>query len=254
RPSHTATYNHAIAGVMLSEAYGMNPERRDERLRSAIERAIARTRQLQTKRKPRPQDVGGWRYIRRSTEGADFESDLSVTAWHLMFYRSALNAGFEVRQEFAEEAVAYVRRCHVPLGDRNRRRGAFSYFAEGTHMANHPMTGCGLLTLALGGAADDPLCQDAADWLLAHPSRRYDDLERFSYAAYYSSQAMAQMGGHYWKEYYPSLAMGIVRGQQRDGSWLSQHDTTADFGPCYPTSMSILALTTGYQLLPIYQR
>lgn len=256
--SHTATYNHAITGVMLGEVYGMtelgSDPPREQKLRTAIERALTYSRRQQLRKRVRTVEQGGVRYIVASSQGPSYEADLSVTAWHLMFYRSAKNAEFDVPADYPRKAMNFVRNCHVPSDSRYRQRGAFSYFADGPHMASPAMTGCGLLSLSLGGAHRDPMSKDAADWLLAHPSRRYDDYDRYSYAAYYCSQAMAQMGGEYWREYFPSMAMAIVRGQEPDGSWNSQHDTTPMFGRCYPTSMAILALTPAYQMLPIYQR
>ena len=38
------------------------------------------------------------------------DSDLSVTGWHLMFLRSARNAGFDVPDRAIADAVAYIRR------------------------------------------------------------------------------------------------------------------------------------------------
>ena len=171
RASHTATYNHAISGVMLGEVYGMSANHDDGRLAKAIERGLARSRRLQLQKKQMPIDVGGWRYTVRSQGAPEYDSDLSVTAWHLMFYRSARNAGFDVPQRFAREATAYVRRCHIPPDSPFRNRGTFSYLAGVHHWTNHAMTGCGLLTLALAGEPSDPLCRDAAEWLLKRPSR-----------------------------------------------------------------------------------
>src|SRR5205823_4364045 len=90
---HTANYNHAISGLMLTELYGSYRPADPELFRDQIGRAIdyALNRYPQPKRTP--QDTGGWRY---STTWARSDSDLSVTSWHLMFLRSARNAGFTV--------------------------------------------------------------------------------------------------------------------------------------------------------------
>ena len=253
-PSHTSSYNHSISGVMLGEVYGMTSSAENRRLGLAIERAIEWSRQLQTNIKMREVDRGGFRYLKHNPADFHVRSDLSATAWHLMFYRSAKNAGFEIPQEYVDEATAYARSCHVPRGDRYRRRGAFSYTAAQTYRSNYAMTGCGVVTLVLAGNHQDPLALDGGKWLMERPITQYDGVARFAYASYYASQAMAQLGGEYWKKFYPSLSQAIVAGQQKDGSWISQHDTTRDFGRCYPSSLAVLALTPAYQLLPIYQR
>jgi len=254
RASHTSSYNHAIAGVMLGEVYGMTGDGENRSMALAIERALGWSRKLQKNKKIREIDRGGVRYLHHNPNDFSVRSDLSATAWLLMFYRSAKNAGFEVPKKYVDEATDYARRCFVPGENQYRKRGTFSYTAEQPYRSNYAMTGCGIITLVLAGKHRDPMALEGGRWLLERPVRNYDGVQRFAYASYYCSQAMAQLGGKYWAEYYPSLATAIVQGQETDGSWSSRHDTTDTFGRCYPTSMAVLALTPAYQLLPIYQR
>src|SRR6185436_14422115 len=102
-PSHTAIYNHAMAGLMLGEIYGQVSGERAKAVKKAMGRALEFSRQLQMRPK-RPEDKGGWRYIRVYTRSG-VDSDLSVTAWHLMFLRSAKNAEFDVPQAWVDEAI-----------------------------------------------------------------------------------------------------------------------------------------------------
>ena len=101
-PSHTAVYNHAIAGLMLGEVYGHVTGQRMKRAKEAVERALQFTRELQVRPKPE-YDKGGWRYLRIYAPGRD--ADMSVTAWQLMFLRSARNAEFDVPQKYIDEAM-----------------------------------------------------------------------------------------------------------------------------------------------------
>ena len=89
QPSHTALYNHAIAGLMLGDVYGQVTGEQAKRIKTAIEKALVFTRQMQTRSKP-ANDQGGWRYMRLEIPT---DSDLSVTAWQLMFLRSAQKRG-----------------------------------------------------------------------------------------------------------------------------------------------------------------
>src|SRR5262245_14657987 len=75
-------YNHAMAGLMLAEVYGMSVSSRQEVIREAVRKAVAFTRAQQLRPKPNPLDKGGWRYI--VMENAN-HSDLSVTSWQIMF-------------------------------------------------------------------------------------------------------------------------------------------------------------------------
>ena len=252
RASHTYTYNHAIAGIMLSEVYGMTDRKRAERIRVAIEKALRFTYQKQIKRqKQRPTDRGGWRY-----EGGDggLLSDLSVTSWHLMFLRSAKNAGFNVPKEYMDEGLEYVQRCF------DSRAGGFMYNpGERNPPLSRAMAGAGILSLSLGGKHETKMARRAGDRLLKYPYpfNRYKmytaTCRRFHYGAFYCSQAMYQLGGKYWAQFFPVLVRTYLANQRPDGSWdVDKQDTV--FGNTLSTGFAVLALTTPYQLLPIFQR
>ena len=254
--SHTAVYNHAISGLMLGEVYGQVSGQRAKAVKQAIERALQFSRQLQLRPKP-TSDKGGWRYLRRLVlTGVD--SDLSVTGWHLMFMRSAKNAEFDVPQAYVDDAIAYVRRLW------DEQTGMFNYALSGGggFGAKRAMTGAGILSLSMAGQHQTPMALAAGDWLLKHPYRRFGELtsarDRFFYGAYYCSQAMAQLGGRYWEQFFPPLADALVSGQAPDGSWPPEiyqgGPTEAIFGNVYTTALAVLSLTPPYQLLPVYQR
>ena len=124
------------------------------------------------------------------------------------------------------------------------------------------MVGAGILSLSLGGQHQTPMALAAGDWLLKHPYRRFGDLvssrDRFFYGAYYCSQAMAQLGGRYWEQFFPVLTEVLLSGQAADGSWPPEVDRGGDseaiFGTVYSSSLAVLSLTPPYQLLPVYQR
>jgi hypothetical protein len=252
--SHTANYNHAISGLMLGEVFGMTDKERAQKLRPAIEKAIAFARGMQRRPSPYPLDRYGWRYYKHQQLPNKGEADLSVTTWFIMFYRSALNAGFDIPQEYVDEAVRFVRNCYV------EKEGAFVY---GPYLRDRQisrgMTGAGLLCLTLSGKHDDRIAQSVGRWLLRHPFTEYNGYEtkrdRYHYGAYYASQAMFMVGGEEWKQFYPPLALTLVANQNPDGSWQPESaENDAMFGNSYATSLAILALTPPYQLLPIYQR
>lgn len=249
-PPHTAIYNHAITGLMLSEAYGMAPTSDSQKIRKAIESALAYTRKRQLARKRYPDDNGGWRYV-HPWQSSD--ADLSVTSWQLMFMRSCRNAGFDVPAEYVDAALAYVRRCH------NADDGTFWYALRGSErVTTRGMVGAGILSLSLGGRHQTPEALQSGKWVLAHPFNRYragvTPWDRFFYGAFYCSQAMFQLGGAYWSEFYPTLLHTIAGNQRPDGSWDSDNGNDTMFGNTYSSAMAILALTPPYQLLPVFQR
>jgi hypothetical protein len=248
--SHTALYNHAIAGLMLGEVYGQITGQRARNVKKAIEKALLVTRQMQERPKS-DQDKGGWRYYRLRF-ASDPDSDLSVTAWQLMFLRSAKNAEFDVPQNQIDEAMAYVRRCWDPAS------GMFYYALPGLSFGGtRGTTGAGIVSLSMGGQHQTPMALAAGNWLLAHPFRRPGELvgsnDKFIYSTYYCSQAAAQLGGRCWQEFYPTLAEVLLSCQRQDGSWQADPDL-AFFGDGLTTALAVLSLTPAYQLLPVYQR
>ena len=254
-PSHTAVYNHAIAGLMLGEVFGHVTGRRMEEVKTAMTRALQFTRGLQTRPKDHAADQGGWRYLYLRNDRASADSDLSVTSWQIMFLRSARNAEFNVPQQYIDEAMVFVHRCW------NQRNGVFNYALEGAGdvRSSRGMMGAGILCLSLAGQHETPEALAAGDWLLAHPYRRFGEQigaeDGFFYSAYYCSQAAAQLGGAYWKGIYAPLADTLLGAQNADGSWPPEPQKGfSRFGNVYTTALAVLSLTPPYQLLPVYQR
>jgi hypothetical protein len=244
-------YNHAIAGLMLAEVYGMTDAKRHDRIRIAVMKALDYSRKQQLRPKS-PADRGGWRYLHRSPSGND--SDLSVTAWQLMFLRSARNAEFNVPEAWVKEAMGYVHRTF----DANER--GFVYALAGfRHYCTRGMVGAGVVCLALGGEHQSETAKIAGDWILHSSFAAYNrggrDEDRYHFGAFYCSQAMFQLGGDYWHRFFPPLLTTLAEAQHADGSWDPEWaDDDSKFGSLLSTSFAVLALSPPYQMLPVYQR
>jgi hypothetical protein len=267
RNANAATYNHAIAGLMLGEVFGHASAQQTGEIKQAIQKALQFSRELQTRPKDAPEDKGGWRYLRLQF---DADSDLSVTGWHLMFLRSARNAEFNVPQKYIDEAMEFVHRCWV------EDDGMFHYTAQGSQQTQKTrgLMGSAIVSLALAGQHESPQALAAGEWLLAHPFQTYGQTfgqgDRFLYSTYYCSQAAAQLGGRYWTGIFPPIAQMLVRSQQADGSFIAisagvaggagvgrgvgRGSGEAMYGAAYSTAVAVLSLTPAYQLLPVYQR
>jgi len=253
----TAAYNHALSALLMSEVFAMGGGDKGKN-QEIIELALQATLEMQGWTKRRQEDKGGWRYV-NVFAGDDFDSDLSVTGWHLMFLRSAKNAGFEVPKEPIDEAVAYVRRCF------HLKYQTFLMLAGPRDIRSRGMAGAGVLALAHSGQHDSKEARLAGDWLLQegfanyNESRRYtsdtwtDD--RYHYGVFCASQAMYQLGGENWKNFYPPTAKVILNNQNKSGSWDSEgHHYDTKFGNSYTTALMVLTLGAPNQLLPIFQR
>ena len=247
-------YNHAIAGLALSEAYGATGALNDEKLRISIERAV----EFSLKQQRWPQftqtDEGGWRYL-HTFAGTD--ADLPVTGWQIMLLRSAKNAGFKVPQKAIDDAGAYVVRCF------NKQRQMFDYDATGNEGRNRAMAGVGILALSHTSQHDRPEIMAAADFILDEGFPNYNRTntynptnpsERYHYSVCQCTLAMYQVGGKHWSEFFPATAESLLAHQNKDGSWDEESNRDAMYGQSYTTALVVIALSAPNQLLPIYQR
>jgi Prenyltransferase and squalene oxidase repeat len=246
-----AAYNHAISSLVLSEIYGMSPPDRARRLQAAINKSLAATLEMQRWPKDVSADRGGWRYV---DDFDQIDSDLSVTGWELMFLRSARNAGFEVPKERIDEAVAYVRRSF------DEREGIFVY-SKRRDSRTRSMNGAGILALAHAGFHHSQEARRSGEWLLNHGFEQYNATmpgarsDRYHYGVFVCCQAMYQLGGKYWEQFFPSAVRAVLTNQQSDGSWpvdSQYHDSP--YGSAYTTALVVIMLGAPNQLLPIFQR
>jgi hypothetical protein len=252
-----AAYNHAISSLALSEMYGMCDGQRARRLQTVINKSLAATLLMQRWPKDRDADRGGWRYIDDGGTNSEYDSDLSITGWQLMFLRSARNAGFDVPKQPIDDAVGYVGRCY------SQQHGVFEYVAGTDDDRSRAMAGAGILALAHAGFHGAAEAQHSAEWLLQHNFDRYNVIlplgpnrhDRYHYALFASCQGMYQLGGRYWQEFFPRTVNTLLANQLPDGSWpADSHWHDGQFGRAYTTALVVMTLGAPNQLLPIFQR
>src|SRR5262249_45496789 len=155
-----------------------------------------------------------------------------------MALRAARNIGCDVPKDRIKAAVDYIQRCHDP------QSGGYRYTTN-SHVTV-PCTGTAILALELCGKEyhRSPEALKAGSFILKNDLR--PGSQHFSYGIYYPSQAMFQLGDNYWKAYRPRLHEVLLRSNppRPTGEWSSRGASDdAQFGPCYCTSMAILALT-----------
>jgi hypothetical protein len=255
-PSQTVTYNHSIAGLMLGEVYGMTSGEQSRRIEAALSKALVYHREVQSRKKSHASDEGGWRY--GYPESPNAASDMSVTGWALMFLRSARNAEFNVPKQYFDEGLAFVERCYEP-DPAQRENGVFRYRPRASAPGENPQvtlanTASAMLTLILGGRHEHEGVEAGVRWFRSREYPRPWQGSYFYLSTYYSSQAMAQVGGEAWREIFPQIARNLLEEQTESGSWPPGSGSEERFGSTYSTSLAVLALTPAYQLLPIYQR
>jgi hypothetical protein len=250
-----ACYNHAISSLALSELFGMSAPVKAAPMREAITKSIAATLEMQRWPKDRPGDRGGWRYLNDTSR---IDSDLSLTGWQLMFLRSARNAGFDVPSGPIDDAVEYVRRCY------DREHGVFTYSINRAESRSRAMAGAGILALAHAGFHNADEATQSGHWLLDHDFDDYNAFDpydqswrndRYHYGLFNSCQAMYQLGGRYWEEFFPPAVETLLANQRPDGSWPAErYNRDSQFGSAYTTALVVLSLGAPNQFLPIFQR
>ena len=179
----------------------------------AIEKGVDATLVMQKWPKPIEEELGGWRYLREKYD----QADLSVSGWQLMFLRSAKNAGFEIPDESIEEALAFIRRCYRP------KWGVFLLHASDRDHRSRGMAGAGILALAHAGLHDTPEAHSTGKWILGQDFQKYNHVEvygqpdwpddRYHYSAFTCTQAMYQLGGEYWEQFFPRMVQVLLENQ-----------------------------------------
>ncbi len=227
-------YDHGICTVAMCEGYGMLDDRRQNKAREVISKAVRLILNAQKVLKPAGEQ-GGWRYTPEMAS-----SDTSVTGWQLMALRGAKNTGAFLPQEAIDNGIAYIKRRATIDGE------PVPAHEQGSSGANAAMTGTGVLALSLMGQPDSPEVKAGGDFLLRNDPTAGN---HYFYSVYYCSQAAWQLGGTYWTTLNQRISNSLRSKQTPAGNW-----TGGEGGDAVCTSMAILALTVPYRYLPIYQR
>jgi len=266
--TRAGAYTHGICGTMLADVFpftgrlqyrrgndetdaAKNDLRRHQRVEKAVRSALSFTRSQQIKPKEVFGEEGGWRYIESNMRN---DSDLSVTAWMIMFMHSAQKSGFRVPESWMKSGLRFVHHTF------SKKQHGFVYvLSETNRHCTRATVGGGILCLLLGGEQISPPIKEAVDWIFKHPfepyNRSWEPGDRYHYSAFYCSQAMGLLGGPVFRDFYPGLLRVLSENQHSDGSWdPEQFHGEAEYGEVYTTALAVLALSPPYQMLETYKR
>lgn len=235
-------YQHGFATLFLAELYGMLPRAdRQQRLRDALERAIAVIVRSQNK-------LGGWRYDPRPSE-----ADVSVTVAQLMALRAARNAGIFVPKSTVDAAVQYIKGCQL-------EDGGFCYILGQREVGSaFARSAAAVVGLFSAGIYQGPEIDRGLRYLMQFiPNGRnggFRDMrgERYYfYAHYYAALAMWTAGGQYWSAWFPAIRDDLIERNRVNGGlggWLD-----ISHGAAYATAMACIILQLPNNYLPILQK
>jgi hypothetical protein len=227
-------YCHAMATIALCEAYAMTG---DERLRPAVERAVAFLV------KSRARDGLAWRYSPGAAVG-----DTSILGWVVMALKSAKEVGIAVPSTAQSGTLGWL--ANVSSGE---SRGLARYQPQDN--VTPTMTAeAWVCRQFLGTGGPGAASTEAAEYLLIHgPSSDQYNL----YYWYYGTLAMYQHGGDAWYRWNGQVRDEIVRRQRvlghPAGSWDPDDSPYgAKGGRIYCTALATLSLEVYYRYLRLY--
>lgn len=232
-------YGHGFATLFLAELYGMSGSQ-NEKLRKALQHAVRLIEKSQIN--------GGWDYKPQGLLGrlaAYGGGDTSITVCQTFALRAARNLGVVSDKPVRDRAKRYI-------WDAQNSDGGFGYRVNGKmkikDYSEFPRSAAGVCVLYSLGDYTSPRMRKGVRYLLAN----YRTLNDFPhYAQYYCAQAMFQIGGRHWREYFTWVSKEIIDSQRDDGSW--GKGTTERSAPAR-TAMSVIVLQLPYRFLPIHQR
>jgi Ca-activated chloride channel family protein len=238
KPKSGSGYNHAIAGLALSEAYGMARVRKTG---VAAQKAVNYSTNVHQK------EYSGWRYA------PEQDADMAVTGWFISQLKSAKIAGLKVDGKGFQGAIAFLDSVTKSAG---LETGRVSY--QPGREPTPTMTAVGLVSRQfMGWKRSDPLLVGGANYLM----QNLPEWEGGNADLYYwlhGTQGMFQMGGDWWKAWNASLRDMMIERQRKgppkiDGSWDPVGPWTEGQGRALATALGTLALEVYYRYLPLYK-
>ena len=253
-------YNHGLAVFVLSQAYGMN---NDRRVGKVLDKGIRLILDVHC-------DDGGWGYEAiQKTRG----HDLSLAVMQAKAIRAAMDMGLEIPPERVEMALKFIRDRYKPYGEADGYRygndplsdrpGCFTYNGSNASTA---MASAGAVCLQEFGKYSDFRIQRSMNRVMDDIHEKMatklsqGQIPFDAYAMTYVCQSLYQAGGKYWKEGYPKIREAIVKmqsveaGSETHGSWGANGRVGGREGQLYGTAVSVFALTIPNRYLPILQK
>ena len=232
-------YGHGFATLYLAQLYGMSASPGTV-IRKALERAIRLIERAQGKE-------GGWDYLPSGSgvlTNKNANGDTSITVCQTLALRAARNLGIAVDAGVVDNAKRYIQRAQLTDGGFAYRigRGAVKDYSE------FPRSAAGVCILySLGDYTSAKMRRG-----ILYLEKNYRELNYFPhYAHYYCAQALFQVGGRSWKDYFDWVSGQLQKYQREDGSWKAG---LMERSSSVRTAMALIVLQLPYRFLPIHER
>jgi hypothetical protein len=244
--SQSFMYSHAIAAMVLCEAYGLSEHKPLQRPAQAAIGYIAHARN----------PYGVWRYQPRDNDG-----DSSVTAWMVQALLSAKEFGLAVDDTALQTASVWF----DGVTDATTGTAGYTKVGEGSSRPigkldkfpaakSEALTSAVLLCRCLMHIEEkpSPVMNLAAERILAKPPVWNEaDGSIDMYYWYYASYALYQIGGKPWDTWSKKMLGAMVKTQRQDGnstgSWDPVDPWGEEGGRVYSTAIMVLCLQSHFR-------
>jgi hypothetical protein len=256
--SNQDMYNHGLSVFVLTQAYGISPDRR---VGEALDKGIKLICDVQC-------EDGGWDYKAVRLQRGH---DLSLAVMQAKALRGAMDIGLDIPPNVVELAVRSVRNYYKVTGapdgknygdhPQANRPGTFTYDGQRYTTA---MAACGAVCLQEFGQYADFRIHRSMDAVIADIKKEMKTRPGYipfdAYTMYYVAQGLYQVGGERWRDNYPLIRDAIVKSQTKDergrgegnGSWNTDR-VGGKPGQLFGTAVAVFALSIPNRYLPILQ-
>ncbi len=233
-------YNHLIAALALTEAYGLTGS---HLFKDQAQRAVDFT--------VGAQNPGmGWRYTYRSRD-----NDTSVTGWAVMVLKSAELSDLK----FPESAYKGTRAWLDSVTDGSYGLVGYTHKSQGDE--RKAMTAVGVMSrIFMDRNHADPRLATGCDFLLRHKPA-WQGREIDFYYWYYASLALFQFDGPEgpkWRAWNEPMKVALVKNQNprstgcKAGSWEPADRWSSAGGRVYATALNALTLEVYYRYANVF--
>ena len=248
-------YNHSIACLALTEAYGLS---KWMIIKKRAQKALDFIHDTKNPGK-------AWRYNNGEIDPVE-QNDVSVTGWMIMCIASAKDFGLKYHKEDMSDAIMYIDEMTDPATGRTgyKERGSYSSREAGDETIwpfeeSEAMTAVAILgRVFAGNVLDDvdsqiPALEAGAKLLRGKLPEWNEEKGCIDYYYwYYASFAMYQLGGKDWNVWKTAMEKAIVENQRSEGcergSWDPQKDPWGNNGGrAYSTALNTLCLEVFYR-------
>jgi len=218
-------YGHALATLMLSEAWGQS---QNPKVGKVLRNAVKLILEVQGPK-------GGWGY-----KSVPYDGDTSVCVMQVIALKSAQEAGIYVPQKTIQKALSLIKTRF------NEGSKMYGYTSTNISKNHYGSSAAGTCIMFICGEQEDKYTEQAVDSILKIMKNdpKKQKVGHIPYFLYYGSVASYFQGGDNYRQWAQHLEEYLIREQRKSGEW----------GSYYQTAFCILAASLPFQYIPVYQK